>query len=228
MTVTDYTLAVLRCGWSREFDSNCFTAGCTVTLLQGPKVILVDPGGPWDTIKIIALLADQGLTVADVDYVICTHEHVDHVGSLHCFVNAIQIIGTTVYKNGYTHHEFLSGHPYEIDSAIKVVHTPGHTLHDVSVIAEGVLSYGRVAIAGDLFESKEDIRNPRLWQNSSMHIPTQERYRIQMLEKTDLVVPGHGPPFNVTNELRTMASGTQKLSPSKVSDVLQSTTISII
>ncbi|KAF8572226.1 hypothetical protein P879_00340 [Paragonimus westermani] len=197
-----YTLNILRSGWSKVVDDNQRSAACTITLLRGTHTILIDPGSPWDTEELKIMLDQQGLHFKDVDYVVCTHEHVDHLGSLHHFVNAIHVVGTTIYKDGYINHDFSSHIPYELDPYVKIIHTPGHTPHDVSVIAKHVQPYGRVVVAGDLFECVEDLKDPHIWQNSSWNHKMQAAYRAKVLEKADFIVPGHGTPFKVTEEIR--------------------------
>ncbi|KAF6773904.1 hypothetical protein AHF37_06923 [Paragonimus kellicotti] len=90
----------------------------------------------------------------------------------------------------------------ELDPDVKIIHTPGHTPHDVSVVAKHVQPYGRVIVAGDLFECAEDLKDPYIWQNSSWNHKMQAAYRAKVLEKADLIVPGHGTPFKITEEIR--------------------------
>jgi glyoxylase-like metal-dependent hydrolase (beta-lactamase superfamily II) len=51
-------------------------------LLEGDPVTLVDPGLVWSEtiVELDAALARRGLTVEDVEQVILTHQHLDHVG----------------------------------------------------------------------------------------------------------------------------------------------------
>ncbi|VDP86762.1 unnamed protein product [Echinostoma caproni] len=189
-------LHVLRPGWTKRNEHGEMCSGCTISLLSGPKKIIVDPGSPWDTNLVHTLLAQHGLDFTDIDYVICTHEHIDHIGSLHRFTKAIHIVGTSVYKEQPIAHDFGSYIPYEIDSNV-LIHTPGHTPHDVSVVCRHIAPYGRVVITGDLFECEEDLKDPLLWQNSSWLKPVQESFRMKILKKADLIVPGHGDSFPV-------------------------------
>ncbi|TGZ47234.1 hypothetical protein CRM22_011050 [Opisthorchis felineus] len=202
MAYAQYHLDILRPGWSKSMDGGHSNAACTITLFKGPNTILIDPGSPWDTEKLRDLLKQRNLAFEDINYVICTHEHVDHIGSLHYFRNAVHIVGTTIYKDTYIDHDFAHHIAYEIDSGIKVVHTPGHSSHDVSVVAKNVEAHGRVAVVGDLFECEEDLRDPSLWQKSSCNPKLQLEYRTKILEKANFIVPGHGPAFKVTPEVR--------------------------
>ena len=49
-------------------------------LLCGGESMLIDGGNVADSDLVVAYLADQG--VEELDYVVCTHAHEDHVGGL--------------------------------------------------------------------------------------------------------------------------------------------------
>jgi len=54
-------------------------------LLEGDPLTLVDPGTDWEetAVELAAALAARGLRVEDVEQVILTHQHYDHVGLVH-------------------------------------------------------------------------------------------------------------------------------------------------
>src|SRR2546423_11444652 len=54
-------------------------------LLPGDPLTLVDPGADWDEtgIELDAALAAHGLRVEDVERIVLTHQHHDHVGLAH-------------------------------------------------------------------------------------------------------------------------------------------------
>ncbi|CAL8084018.1 unnamed protein product [Calicophoron daubneyi] len=200
MNCTTYELLVLRNGWTKPLDEHTFSSACTISLLLGQKRILVDPGGPWDTDMLRSLLHQRNIEISSIDYVICTHEHVDHMGSLCLFPDATQIVGTTLSTRGAIHHNFCTDKPYEIDSNIKIVYTPGHADCDISVVVLNVHSYGRVAIAGDIFECEEDLKSPELWRTSSANTRIQQFSREKLINEADFIVPGHGPLFKVPED----------------------------
>lgn len=57
---------------------------------------------------------------------------------------------------------------------------------------------------GDLFEREEDITNPKLWQHvaGSDDPHKQQQNRNMILKIADWIVPGHGPMFKVTEEMK--------------------------
>ncbi|CAH8871015.1 unnamed protein product [Trichobilharzia szidati] len=194
----NYTVDFIRIGWTKPVSDDHFTSACTISLLKGPKLILVDPGSPWDSKLLSSRLKDRGINLSDIDYVICTHEHIDHIGSLHLFPNATRIIGNTFEMPEHKDCFSIIKIPFEIDSYVHVVSTPGHTHTDVSVIVENVDFFGRLAIVGDLYECEEDINESFLWQSSSSNVTVQEKNRKHIFDTVDYIVPGHGPAFRVT------------------------------
>ena len=54
-------------------------------LIEGSPVTLVDPGPDWEetTIELDAALRMRGLRVEDVEQIVLTHQHLDHVGLAH-------------------------------------------------------------------------------------------------------------------------------------------------
>ena len=92
MTVTTITLPV-------PFSVravNCY-------LLEGAPLTLVDPGADWPetVVELDASLAARGLRVEEVEQVVLTHQHYDHVGLAH---TVRERSGATVVA-----HELLRG-----------------------------------------------------------------------------------------------------------------------
>ncbi|XP_049780642.1 metallo-beta-lactamase domain-containing protein 1 isoform X1 [Schistocerca cancellata] len=198
-----YEVHVLYDGFSKMTE-NGMEANCSCTLIKGPKKIIVDTMTAWDKELIIEGLARHGVTCEEIDYVVCTHGHSDHIGNNNLFMNAKHIVGFSVsFKNTYFIHPFETGEPYIIDEDVKVIPTPGHTLSDVSVIVK-TKSNGIFAITGDLFEREEDIKDPHLWQHvaGSDEPGLQRQNRNRVLQLADWVVPGHGPKFQVTQKMK--------------------------
>ena len=61
----------------------------------------------------------------------------------------------------------------------------------------------KVAITGDLFEKKEDLLDPNIWLDAgSENSKEQNIQRLKILGVADLIVPGHGPMFQVLDQTR--------------------------
>ncbi|XP_017783144.1 PREDICTED: metallo-beta-lactamase domain-containing protein 1 [Nicrophorus vespilloides] len=188
-----YEIIVLFDGYSKNVEEGML-ANCTCTLIKGPKNIIVDTMTAWDGDFLRDALHAQNLQCSDIDYVICSHGHSDHIGCNYLFQNATHIVGHSIsHKVTYYDHDFSSTE-YQIDENIKVIATPGHTLQDVSVIVQkGNAIY---AITGDLFEKEEDLEDDTIWRMAgSDDEKLQEFNRKKILGIADYVIPGHGPMF---------------------------------
>lgn len=157
----------------------------------------------WSGPKLIAALQTHDLSPADINYVISTHAHCDHLGNNNLFLNAKHIVGETVsQKDQYFFHNFAK-EPYKISEDIEVISSKGHTLTCVSVIVKNSNFEGKtVAIVGDLFEKYEDIGDPSLWRSAGSESPEdQETNRFLLSTIAEVIIPGHGKMFDVTVEI---------------------------
>jgi len=197
-----YEIIIIKEGYCKSEDKGAMKAGGTITLLKGPSNIMVDTGSPWDKDVILKGLEKVHLTPSDIQYCVCTHGHSDHCGNMNLFTEALHILGFDICKgDNYILHDFKEGIPYEIDNYVEVWPTPGHTGQDVSVVVKKT-SFGTVAVVGDLFECEEDMDCPSLWQENSERPEMQQKCRINILQKADYIVPGHGPMFPVPVECK--------------------------
>lgn len=58
--------------------------------------------------------------------------------------------------------------------------------------------------SGDLFEKEEDIANPSIWMDlgDTKLRDHQTRSRSKIVNLAQLIIPGHGAPFRVTDNVR--------------------------
>jgi len=192
-----YEVHILFVGYCRPTEGGML-ANCTCTLVKGPKNIIVDTMTPWDGKNLINAIEKHGIGCDDIDYVVSTHGHSDHVGNNNLFLNAKHLVGRCIsYKQMYYDDSafFNSDGVYEIDESIRVISTPGHTLTDVSVIVQ--TSKESIAIVGDLFENEDDIMDESIWLNAGSENPDlQKKYRKAIIEQVDWIIPGHGAMFS--------------------------------
>lgn len=188
---------VLYDGYSRPAATGT-QANCSCTLITGCQNIIVDTMTTWDGQKLLSALNKHNLTPDDIQWVVCTHGHSDHVGCNYLFHNARHVVGFCYsHKDSYFDHDFSSGTELVIEEGVKIVPTPGHTLQDVTVIVDSA-DKGVVAITGDLFEREEDIEDASIWKAAGCDSEElQEKNRKMILEIADWIVPGHGPMFKV-------------------------------
>ena len=203
-----YEVIVLKEGYciSDEPGTGLQRAAGTITLVKGSQNVIVDTGNPWDKQLILDGLNQHGLKPEQINFVVCSHGHIDHVGNNNLFTNAIHIVCYDVcVGEQYMLHHFDKGIPYEIDDFIEVIPTPGHTGRDVSVIVRGT-DKGTIVITGDLFECVEDLADPIIWQENSEKPEEQESNRIGVLQIADYIIPGHGPMFKVPESYKKQMS----------------------
>lgn len=196
---SEYRVHVLFDGYCRPIDGG-MAANCSCTLIRGPKTVVVDTMTPWDGPRLTDALAAHGVRCADVDYVVSTHGHSDHVGNNNLFLGARHVVGRGCVSHRDAYYDdadtFGADGVYAIDEHVRVVATPGHTLSDVSVLVR-TADRGTVAVAGDLFECEADVADESVWLAAGSEDPDAQRvHRRTVLEQADWIVPGHGPMFS--------------------------------
>lgn len=191
-----YEVKVLRPGYATSIGPARQKASGTITLVKGNKNILVDTGNPIDRKIILRELGRQQVKPNQINYVICTHGHSDHVSNNNLFPKATFILSYDISEGDeYTFHNFKEIGSYRIDEHVEVIYTPGHTAQDISLIVE--TEAGVIAITGDLFECEEDLQVERLWRDFSEDPEEQAASREKLLQIADFIVPGHGDIFRI-------------------------------
>jgi len=178
---------------------------------------LIDPA--FDTDRLIALTADQGLTVT---HIINTHNHSDHTAG-----NAAVIAATgaklyihhrdaaalgKIFNRGFSRLMGGKGSPppdvlLEDNDAIKigavtlnVIHTPGHTPGGICLHTEGHLFTGDTVFVGSAGRTDLPGGSKRLLETS---IAT----RICSLPGSTIIWPGHDygatPSSTIAREIQT-------------------------
>ncbi|XP_075970968.1 metallo-beta-lactamase domain-containing protein 1 [Anticarsia gemmatalis] len=194
---------VLYEGYSAMSGADQMSANCSCTLIKGVNNIIVDTMTAWDSEKILTALEKHDVRPENINYVVSTHGHSDHIGNNNLFRMAKHIVGFSIsFQDQYFMHPFDKGEEFGINSSVKVIPTPGHTLSDVTVLVK-TKENGIVALTGDLFEKLEDIEKPSIWSEAGSEDPVQQmRNRSKVADLADWIVPGHGPKFQVTKEIR--------------------------
>jgi glyoxylase-like metal-dependent hydrolase (beta-lactamase superfamily II) len=192
---------VLVTGYVEATSNGRMRAAATITLLRGEPMILVDTGDAWQRHELLTTLADREIDPHEIQWVINTHGHLDHVGNNNLFPHATFVLDGDIARHGeYWQHDFsagsllISGPPGS--TPVSVVATPGHTDHCVSV--EVTTSEGVIAIVGDLFEYQGDSQD-NAWRKWSRDLLRQQASRELMLAKARYIVPGHGAMFPVSS-----------------------------
>lgn len=171
----------------RAFTSNVF-------LVDGERTVLVDVGNEFD---VVSAVRDH---VDDIDAVVLTHTHPDHVGNLGDVTNAfdVDVWGFDPSVAGVDHaiedeetvtlgdHEYLA------------IHTPGHKDDHLCFYSEtaGTLFAGDLVFANGGF-GRTDLAEG----NREVLIDSIERLLATVDEDFEEMYTGHGPDV-VTNPVQ--------------------------
>ena len=179
-------------------DSNCY-------LIDNSEndsdfdYILVDTGVGGSGDYFSSQLSEIGLSMEDIDLVVNTHCHYDHVGGNYLFPNAKIAIGTFVPAREIKRRDVdIRLKEGDRIADFEVLETPGHTaggisLFDGSILISGdtIFSHGGVGRM-DIGGNMEDMKNS-----------------LDKLSKLDVeyLLPGHGPWVSNANEHIKMSVG---------------------
>jgi glyoxylase-like metal-dependent hydrolase (beta-lactamase superfamily II) len=177
-------------------------------ILGNEKSVMIDTGLPQSEEAIRMGLSEIGLAVEDIDLVLLTHEHLDHIGSAPLFF-ATAIIAThrLAAMKIRLQDEFammnqlfgLSADGFRVDLCLEagsviqtgnynliVVHTPGHSSGSICLYEPDQ----RLLFAGDTVLTGGNIGGVFGSGSISDYIESVER--LKMLQVDDYY-PGHGP-----------------------------------
>lgn len=181
-----------------------------MTLMSTYGVDMLATRGPDQ--DIVAGLAAHGVRPEDVDIVVLSHLHFDHVGNNHLFPNATFVVQREEVPQGltpppynqfayaeYSHHiadvrdriRMVDGDT-ELEPGVKLVKIGGHTPGTMVVVVTTDL--GRVCLAGDIMYN---YRNLELnWPTGSFWdlrdlMAGYDRLRVE----ADIIIPGHDWQF---------------------------------
>lgn len=192
------------------FDTNLgMLPVATTTLIRGEQIILVDPGnhhiGFYGMLKFA--LSRFGLHFDDIDLVVCTHSHHDHMASIFTLRETEIVMGAgelefarEIYGAEETDARLAIMGPLtevpaegelELCPGVTAVATPGHTPGHISVLVEG--EEERIVVAGDAVMTRAEYEERRF---SHWYTPEQLKQLNSNLDhlrdwEPDLVLPGH-------------------------------------
>jgi glyoxylase-like metal-dependent hydrolase (beta-lactamase superfamily II) len=182
-------------------------------LIRSDKTILVDPGNLHLGVSglLRSALQSRGIQPDNVDLVVATHAHHDHLSAVALFRNRPLVIGAAdlqylaeVYWPAYA-EAFTNGvaskvleigtEPVGLADSVEVVPTPGHTPGSISVMVE--VGSERIAIVGDCAMTRDEYERRRL---SHWYTPDQVTSINASLDRIaarrpTIVIPGHDRSF---------------------------------
>ncbi len=174
---------------SREEDGSVISAHSTSTLICTSDVtMVVDTGTRKFRSEILDSFRKLNLSPGDVDIVFLTHTHFDHIENLDLYPDAKVMFfeGEVPVKGAETVFKEFSPFP-----GIRIVHTPGHTSGSASVFVDGERKYAIVGDAVPIESNFRKMKPPRFNFDAETALQSIKKIR----EYADVVVPGHGPPF---------------------------------
>lgn len=160
-------------------------------------------------------LKNVGLSPDDIEIVVLTHLHTDHVLNIKLFSKAIVYVQEEELKFAESPHVFFKGlyqgaldslkgmklkvirGDYVINEYVKLIHTPGHTPGTQSVIVE--LSSGPAIISG-FCSTKENFDPPEDMKRSGVevippgiHVDLIQAYEsaLRIKKMAKIVIPCH-------------------------------------
>ena len=171
------------------------------------RIALVDSGLPTTTGYLEACLATLGLAPRDLDWLVLTHEHIDHAGGAAFFARQCLVAAHAQAANKLALADDFSlmtkafaeaSRPFQADLCcaegtaielggltLEVLHTPGHCSGSVCLY----VPQQRLLVAGDTIMAQGVVGGVLMSGNTSDYISSLER--LQRL-RIDALLPGHG------------------------------------
>ena len=188
--------------------ANCFIVGCR----QTHEAAVIDPGDEAD--RILLALAEAKLTVKQI---INTHGHLDHVGAnkrmkaatgapilihaqdapmLKMLARSAAAWGMSAEDSPAPDRLIEEGDVIEVGAIrFQVIHTPGHTLGGVALLADGCLFVGDTLFAGSVGRTDFPGGDFDVLKSSIQK-------KLLKLDDTVKVFTGHGPETTIGEEKR--------------------------
>lgn len=157
----------------------------TVTLIRdGDLIVVVDPGILERQQILIDALAEENLTVEDVNVVCITHSHLDHYRNIGMFPNA-----KVLEFFGLWDKDTVEDWKEQFSANVQILRTPGHDYTGITLFV--TTKDGVVAVCGDVFWKENYPRNPQDDAYASSPEKLKES-REMILKMADWIIPGHG------------------------------------
>ena len=192
---------------------------CSVVLIEAPDAsgalrrILVDPAHVGRRTFLADALAQRGLAAEDIDAVVLTHAHWDHIQNLDVFEHAPIYLHPDERKYAQRPHRNDWATPQwtgailerqqvreiaeggELAPGVGIIDMPGHSPGSIGITV--ATEAGLAIITGDALHYAYVLQtsiNPLVFWNAD-----QARRSIERVARTaDLIYPGHDRPFRVS------------------------------
>ncbi len=186
---------------SREKVDDGFEMSSSVILVKGDKNILIDTGTFADSDELLNAFKEEGLTPDDINIILLTHPHIDHVANISLFRKAEVYyrhkLPPAIVRLKTDSHLISVFKEDELDfGGVKFISTPGHTQGHVSIVID--TDKGKIVVSGDAITNERwaDLKN-KMESKHNCDPEGWEKSRKKILQIADYIIPGHGPMFKV-------------------------------
>lgn len=173
----------------------------SVVLIETDKYkIIIDPG--LNRKNLFDVLEKENIKTDEIDFVVLTHNHLDHCALAGVFERAIILDDDTKYlQNG----EIKKQEENILGDGVEIISTPGHDPFHCSVVVK-TEDMGTVIVAGDVFWWRDD-NEPNKDHETLINLEDPfykdlivlKESRKKILEIADWIIPGHGKMFKNEN-----------------------------
>ena len=171
-------------------DAETFT--CNAYLVTGERTVLVDAGAMDGVADVIAEHTD------DLDAVVLTHQHGDHVEQLDAVLDAFDADLYAYAEHPRRTHALDDGDELQIgDDSFEAVFTPGHAEDHLAFVSDATLFSGDVAVHDDgAFDYGSFGRTDMPGQSRETLIESIEHLLDRLPADVEHMYAGHGDEFH--------------------------------
>lgn len=171
-------------------DAETFT--CNAYLALGETPTLVDAGAMPGVEDVVRDYTD------DLDRVVLTHQHGDHVAELDAVIEAFDPDVYAYAAHDHRTHELADGDTVTVGSKdFEVVYTPGHADDHVAFVSETTLFSGDVVVHDDgAFDYGSFGRTDMPGQSRGELVESIRRLLDRMPDGVEHLYSGHGGTFH--------------------------------
>lgn len=177
---------ILHEGYVRDDPEGNRVASTVTLIVDGDRVIVVDPGMVAHLDRLLAALAEAGPAAGDVTDVVFSHHHPDHT------VNAALFPAARIHDHWATYHGdlWIGRDPgqFDLTGSVRLLPTPGHTSQDITTLA--ATPRGVYACTHAWWGPDGPAEDPLATDQRALAAS-----RESILAVATVIVPGHGPAF---------------------------------
>ncbi|WP_276299238.1 MBL fold metallo-hydrolase [Halorussus lipolyticus] len=171
-------------------DAETFT--CNAYLVEGDRTVLVDAGSMPGVVDAISKRVD------DVDAVVLTHQHGDHVAELDTVLDAYNPDLFCYDDHPRRTERIEDGDSIRIgDEEFEAIYSPGHADDHLAFVSESSIFSGDVVVYNDgAFDDGSFGRTDMAGQSRDREIESIREILNRMPESVESMYAGHGDEFH--------------------------------